>query len=633
MAAMSMSPLQLSPIAGRTEPLLWFQRFVIWSHSDSTPIRDLTLRPGLNILWSRPASGAFGNVLHLDVGHTSLVRLLRYCLGEASFGPKVHQNWIRHAFRYGAAGAELRVNGTVWSVIRPFRDSKPSVAANGMTLDTLWDEYQKGRETGFEDFTQAVTTAIAPRFAGNLKELFNLALGSVARDRDGGFEDVFVWHGPNNNSGLMMPRSERVSTLCALLGFKPPAKPKQVNPPSGGGNLSAAHGAGNNQSSAPKRVSGKQSQRGQNNGSSTAAEKAAAKRERDAKKKLDNAQESLRNTESDINDLKEKRGADEIKKNHLEAEASLLKRRVAEFKHELKQIYRYQVPPGTVCPPCHQDLKSVLTKGCLLSQAGCDPQTVNQKIAGITRKIGKCKFEIAKKRQRIRKLAGAVKKAIEGIEYETNTHLVRVQQHFDQAKENWLSACAQAARSQPNVAVKQPPGKAPTPNHSLAFGADPSETEALSEQNFNEFLDACQRIVHELVSPNASIEIQPGADGPVLRMLIGGEMRGSDAKLMKLLTFDFAVLLRSMEAPIHMPGLLIHDEPRQQDLSPSQYWALFWVARKLERSCPDERPLFQYIITTSSPPPKGLLQKPWILLELDAGLADVKGLLFTERSN
>ena len=72
-------------------------------------------------------------------------------------------------------------------------------------------------------------------------------------------------------------------------------------------------------------------------------------------------------------------------------------------------------------------------------------------------------------------------------------------------------------------------------------------------------------------------------------------------KSLKVLAFDIASLCRSIEGATHVPAFLIHDSPREADLGLTIYHELFQLMRELEgQSGP---PLFQYIVTTTSPPP------------------------------
>jgi hypothetical protein len=76
----------LTPAAGQAEPLLWVRRLIIWEEP-SKEIRDIPLRQGLNIVWSPDDGSRRGQIGH-GGGKTTFCRLLRYCLGEDSFGPE-----------------------------------------------------------------------------------------------------------------------------------------------------------------------------------------------------------------------------------------------------------------------------------------------------------------------------------------------------------------------------------------------------------------------------------------------------------------------------------------------------------------------------------------------------------------
>ncbi len=70
---------------------------------------------------------------------------------------------------------------------------------------------------------------------------------------------------------------------------------------------------------------------------------------------------------------------------------------------------------------------------------------------------------------------------------------------------------------------------------------------------------------------------------------------------------------------------LIHDGPREADLDAGLYRNLFSAARALEIAFGDREPTFQYIVTTTEPPPVELQTAPWLLDPvLDASSLDEK---------
>ena len=65
------------------------------------------------------------------------------------------------------------------------------------------------------------------------------------------------------------------------------------------------------------------------------------------------------------------------------------------------------------------------------------------------------------------------------------------------------------------------------------------------------------------------------------------------------------------------PRFLIHDGPRVSDLAATIFKQYFLYAYELEKIAAGN-PSFQYIITTTEPPPAELQKLPWLVCELDA---------------
>jgi hypothetical protein len=80
---------------------------------------------------------------------------------------------------------------------------------------------------------------------------------------------------------------------------------------------------------------------------------------------------------------------------------------------------------------------------------------------------------------------------------------------------------------------------------------------------------------------------------------------------LKILLFDLAAVFASARDTENHPGLLIHDSPREADLTAAIYRRIF-AAAKAEEPADGPKP-FQYIITTTEPPPEDLQREPWLV--------------------
>ncbi len=95
------------------------------------------------------------------------------------------------------------------------------------------------------------------------------------------------------------------------------------------------------------------------------------------------------------------------------------------------------------------------------------------------------------------------------------------------------------------------------------------------------------------------------------------------------LSLDLACLSASICGLGHLPRFIIHDSPREADLESHIYARLFEFIVELENSFDDRPPSFQYIITTTTPPPEYVATQPYLRLTLDA--RQQPGLLLKER--
>jgi hypothetical protein len=94
-----------------------------------------------------------------------------------------------------------------------------------------------------------------------------------------------------------------------------------------------------------------------------------------------------------------------------------------------------------------------------------------------------------------------------------------------------------------------------------------------------------------------------------------GERDSAAIATVRLLAFDLAALISSVEGYGNFPRFLIHDGPREADMASDIYERFFIFARELEK-CFSGEPSFQYILTTTTRPPDEFVVEPWLRLVL-----------------
>lgn len=112
------------------------------------------------------------------------------------------------------------------------------------------------------------------------------------------------------------------------------------------------------------------------------------------------------------------------------------------------------------------------------------------------------------------------------------------------------------------------------------------------------------------------------------RIMHGAAMSGEAVETLSVLLADVSCLTyNSVSENSHLPGILLHDSPREADLGERIYRSLIRFIASLEGHfgthdvCP-----FQYIITTTTAPPEELCTPKHLRVRLDASKSD--GLLF-----
>lgn len=221
--------LHLTPI--RSAPDVWVSRVILYERIGPTPqvIRDIALKRGVNIVWAEEPEDdrVTSDIAGHSAGKTSFCRVLRYILGETTFGTKANVEMIRAALPDGYVGGELWVKGTRWAAVRPIGTGRASYAKADVTLEEL-----------LRDRPHSVNQTDYPGMLGLPSLIDDLETGSVvrtgepiqwghllawcARDQEARFQNIFEWRSPRSESewpAFRFPRADPLFVMRAVLGL------------------------------------------------------------------------------------------------------------------------------------------------------------------------------------------------------------------------------------------------------------------------------------------------------------------------------------------------------------------------------------------------------------------------------
>jgi hypothetical protein len=157
----------IEPEPSRKHPAFWVKRLILlrkFAREEANLIQDIELHPGINILWARPEKatkkpklGQRGMAGHAS-GKTTFCRFIRYILGERKFGTEAIQRKIREHFPEGHVAAEVLIDGEPWLVCIPFAGRQNAWCAPGATAAQLFDDSLKKRS--YTNFSSALSSAV-----------------------------------------------------------------------------------------------------------------------------------------------------------------------------------------------------------------------------------------------------------------------------------------------------------------------------------------------------------------------------------------------------------------------------------------------------------------------------------------
>jgi hypothetical protein len=628
-------PLSVEVPKNLTEPRLWVRRLKIWKEPGGEIIRDIELRPGLNIIWSPdgdddPEGG--GRAIGHGSGKTLFCRLLRYCLGESRFADEVQRDAISTTFLNGVVGAEVMLDGVCWAVTRPLGIGRKHFAIVNGNLDIV--AKMEGTATGIEPLIDAIEATILGEGTSQLARLstgqraWPVALAWAARDQECRFDDVLDWRSSASGSDTPQPGSgdAKGPRLLAMRAFLNAITEEEQAARRQEQELASQLDQAKRQRSFLEWDQGRRLERlvrdlGLGDASlpdmpllletlkSVAEEKlaAASKLPSGVGAELDEARRTSQNARIALRDA-------ELKAAELDAKLPLEEKLLTQMSSEIPGLSAAaQSAASPVCPICEVPIDTALVDGCNLShklpdQAQCRArwEAKRQEIEAQRQTIASIKAEIAALTPEIALASQKAQQAEERVD--------RLEKAADARSTSWRTATRNVEDVQRSTELVDELARAESAIRKLEEdlqrvreqlrGFEDKQAKAIGaiSQKFS-------AVIQRLLGEDAKGIVRLTGKGLEIGVEAGGDRRTAAIQSLKVLAFDLACLCLSIEGRTRIPAFLIHDSPREADLGQTIYDEHFRLLRALEEELAGGT--FQYLITTTTRPPQDINKEPW----------------------
>jgi len=213
------------------EPYIWVRRLIVLERCSPHPVivRDIRLSRGLNIIWAEEPDEeeVTTPIAGHSAGKTTFCRFFRYVLGETTFANQKNAKLIRSAFENGYVAAEIYVDGRLWAVRRPIGSGRLSYIAPDITIEQLLE--LGGKSVTQEQYIEQLgMTTLLDKFAASgiarsgEPIQWEHILAWMTRDQEARFQSVYDWRSPRSDSNtpsFRYPRSGALFVMRAALGL------------------------------------------------------------------------------------------------------------------------------------------------------------------------------------------------------------------------------------------------------------------------------------------------------------------------------------------------------------------------------------------------------------------------------
>jgi hypothetical protein len=635
----------------RTCPLVWVKKLVLYKSIDPLDeIREINFTTGLNIIQGESSQSGEAFQSGHGIGKTTVCRLIRYCLGENSYGQKHVIEEVKHCFPDAYVGAVIELDGSEWAVLRPLGNRTREYALEGVPLDGLVQAEGPRRYDAFTERLNSLVLSDLPvleTLTGGQTLHWLHVLAMCSRDQESRYDRFWNWRHSRSESGTPVFRKPKVDAgLCvrAILGLL------DVN-------------------------------------------------ESRHRKRLEELQATLERTQAEVRKKREEPAfhitrlrnalaqdcgiqdaADAPLDDGLLGLSAVTGSRLASLRQEVARIEEDLVPldrwisltaasllepaelaeqleaAGEVTGEGTDVLLGELAHLQAIRQRIRDAETLQCRYGGLP--IGKCTHvverveqiasdirerqrttlptvsereqaaaRLAQQSARQRSAVRRIQQQLDAMNREKSELVERRSNLNDQIRriptilaeiKDW-SEISEGLK--PNTAIQKLEQEASSAMTEIeATKHDLAQSIAAQVERAKQFSSRFDNLVRSTLTNEFRGVVDIEEDEVNFRIVRGESLSGEAYETLAILLGDLALLLESQADHSHHPGFLIHDSPREADLNIGIYQRLLDVAEEQMRASGQHGVVpFQHIVTTTTLPSKALQKKSITKLELSGG--------------
>jgi len=624
--------LRLTPAPGRAAPRLWVQRLAVWAEPGVDPIRNVQLRRGLNVIWTPdPIEEAQAQTAGLPqgAGKTTFCRLLRYCLGEDSFGTEADERAIRRKLSRGFVGAEIVINSKIWAVIRPFQSESSCLVWEDTSLKVAERDFAETDENDLAKLSahmgQSISEVLTKELLGESPKLMPTEVGEakawvaalawISRDSKCAFTDHLDWRHAKCESKSPVTNiasEKRAMIVRALLGALSPDVRELYQEREELIRNKTPQDVINALDDEIKESSEKIS----NQLNVPSATRPDTQLLRAAVEKLyPRSRKRIMQQNRDDVEARRRERDDAIQKlTELKVRQSTVNIQIKEKQNAIAQLGSLGSESRTcpdfdmdaICPVAEVSIREALSRGCLLSQS------LNH---SFDKAIDAARFDL----ESLEKEAPQLEQEIKALG-EISANLIKLVATLEITMPSPKSRAAEAERFHLQIdeledlikhreSLDQDADKI---RHSLeTVNLELTKLRKRNSGVLDRFSELFEAIIRDLLPEDIVDKASLTGDELRLQVKRGSKTLADGFEAVKVLAFDLAAVALSVEEDTFHPGFLVHDSPHAADFGNSIYHRLFHLLQWMEAF--GKEPLFQYIITTTTRPPKDVCCKPWLI--------------------